>query len=104
MKMETGSTAGTAVLRGLYNFVAASLLAGITAYMGVGVMITGNMENAGVAESDRIVFAVLTGILGGLGALGFRGGAEGLYDANRDAKIAEGSEAPKPSDVGQPNA
>lgn len=104
LPMNTGSTAGTAALRGLYNFVCSAVVAGITSYMGVGVLITGNMAAAGVSERDRIVFGTLTGILAGMGALGFRGAAEGLYDANRDAQIAAGKQEPKPSDVGQPNS
>lgn len=104
LPMHTGSTAGTAALRGLYNFFCTFVTAAITSYMGVGIVITGNMAAAGVSERDRIVFSVLTGILAGMGALGFRGAAEGLYDTNRDAKIHSGEEEPKPSDVGQPNA
>lgn len=100
--MNTGTTYGTAILRGLYLFVATALVAGITAYMSVGILVDGSVE-ALVDERDRIVYAVLTGALAGLGALGFRAGGEGVYDGLRDANIHAGSETAKPSDVGQPN-
>ena len=100
--MNTGTTYGTAVLRGLYLFFCTALVAGITAYMGVGILVDGSVDVL-VDERDRIVYAVLTGVLAGLGALGFRAGAEGVYDGLRDANVNAGNEAPKPSDVGQPN-
>ena len=81
--MNVDSTFGTAILRGLYNFFCTACVAGITAYLGVAALIQGSLENAGVSSTDRLVFAILTGLLSGFGALGFRGGIEGLYDANR---------------------
>lgn len=85
MNMTTDTTTGTAVLRGLYAFVAAALTAGITAYLGIATVVEVPLEAVGVSERDRIVYAVLTGVLAGLGALGWRAGAEGIVDARRQA-------------------
>jgi hypothetical protein len=104
LPMNTGSTAGTAALRGLYIFLGTALVAGIGFFMSFPAMVNSVVPGeVDIADANRIVYSILTGILSGLGPLGFRSGAEGLYDANRDAKVAAGQEEPKPSDVGQPN-
>lgn len=96
--MNTNNTFTTAILRGFYTFLAAAVLAGITAYQGVAVIVDANLDNVGVSERDRITYAILTGIVAGLGALGIRAGVEGVYDSSRDSKGEV-----LPSDVGQPN-
>lgn len=104
LPMNTGSTAGTAVLRGFYNWFCTALVAGIMFYMSFPAMVNSVVDGkVDIASTERIVYSVLTGIVAGMGALGFRGAGEGLYDANRDAQVNAGTQAAKPSDVGQPN-
>lgn len=68
--LNTGSTLGTAVLRGIYVAVVAGLIAGITTYQ----------------TTDDEKAAILTGALAFLGALGVRGGIEGIADTSRQEK------------------
>lgn len=97
--MDRTSTLGTAILRGLYNFLCTSLVAGITAYLGFSSLIDDAAQSVGgISDRDIVVYSVLTGLLAGLGALGFRAGIEGQYDARRAA--APGGPEIKPADVG----
>ena len=94
--MDRGSTLGTAILRGLYAFLCTSLVAGITAYLGFSSLINDSAQaSGGISDRDIVVYAVLTGLLAGFGALGFRAGVEGQYDAGRAAAVDM-----KPGDVG----
>lgn len=97
--MNTGTTFGTALLRGLLLFVATLVVTAATTYLGTGMLIDSSMERAGVSERDRIVFAVLTGLIAAFTPFMGRVGVEGTYDGLRDAKGDV-----KPSDVGQQNA
>src|SRR5688572_13628154 len=96
--MTTGTTFGTALLRGLLTFVATFFVTAATAYLGVGVVVERTLENVGVSERDRIVYAVLSGLIVAFTPFVTRVGVEGTYDGLRDAKGDV-----KPSDVGQPN-
>jgi hypothetical protein len=80
--LNTGTTMGTAVLRGLYNAAGTGAAAFLTCYA-----TTHDIETA----------AIVAGITA-LGALGFRSGIEGVADAIRDARGRV-----LPGDVGQPN-
>lgn len=94
--MNTASTLGTAILRGFYNFVCTTLVAGITAYLGFSSLISDSAQAVGgISDRDIVVYSALTGILAGLGALGFRAGIEGQFDARRSANVDM-----KSSDVG----
>jgi hypothetical protein len=94
--VNTGSTLGTAILRGFFNFICTTLVAGITAYLGFSSLIDDSAQAVGnISDRDIVVYSVLTGLLAGLGALGFRAGVEGQYDARRSANVDM-----KPSDVG----
>lgn len=94
--MNTGSTLGTAILRGVYNFVLTALVAGITAYLGFSSLIDDSAQAVGgISDRDIVIYSILTGLLAGAGALGFRAGVEGQYDAGRAANVEM-----KPSDVG----
>lgn len=76
--MNTTTTWGTAILRGLYTAILSGLAAGVTAY----------------ATTDDEKGAILTGVIAALAALGFRGGIEGTFDsARQDASDV------RPSDV-----
>jgi hypothetical protein len=76
--MTAGSVMMTAILRGFYNFICTSAAAGITSYLSMMAVLPDSTSN-----DDILQIAVLTGALAGLAALGFRGGAEGLFDRNR---------------------
>jgi LytS/YehU family sensor histidine kinase len=76
--MNTSSTFTTAILRGVYVAVVVGLIAGLSAYK----------------VDHQTTSDIITGLLAGLGALGIRGGVEGVVDANRQAKGAV-----SPSDV-----
>ena len=80
--LNTGSTFGTAVLRGVYLAVGAGGLAFLGAW----------------AATDDLKAPLSAGGIAALTALGFRSGVEGVVDAHRDAtgKVLS-------SDVGQPN-
>ena len=65
--MNIGSTLGTAILRGLYLAIGTGLLSGLITY----------------STTDDAKAAIITGLITALGALGFRGGGEGMYDASR---------------------
>jgi len=65
--VNIGSTLGTAILRGIYMALGTGLLSGLTTY----------------STTDDEKAAIITGAITALIALGFRGGGEGLYDANR---------------------
>jgi hypothetical protein len=77
--LNTGTTMGTAVLRGLYNAVGTGAAAFLTCY---------------ATTDDAKTAAIVAGITA-LGALGFRGGIEGAADAIRDARCDV-----RPGDVG----
>lgn len=68
----------SALVRGLYLFMGTTIFAAITSYLAAAAVLP-----ADVSKSDTVTVAVLSGILAGLGALGFRGGAEGMYDRQR---------------------
>lgn len=87
--MNTDSTFGTAVLRGAYNFVGTAMTAGITCYLAMQGVVGDTVSTGDIRE-----VSVLTGLLGGLAALGFRGGVEGFVDNRRQNKNDV-----KPSDV-----
>jgi hypothetical protein len=65
--MNIGSTLGTAILRSFYLAAGAGLVAFLPAW----------------AVTDQLKAPLISGALGALWALGFRGGGEGLYDAQR---------------------
>jgi len=97
--MDRGSTLGTAILRGFYNFICTTAVATITAYLGFSSLIDDSAQVVGdISDRDILVYSILTGLLAGLGALGFRAGVEGQYDARRSA--AAGGPDMKPGDVG----
>ena len=97
--MDGKSTLGTAILRGFYNFICTALVAGITTYLSLTSLIDDAAQAVGdISDKDIIVVSVLTGLLGGLAALGFRAGIEGQYDARRAS--APGGPDMKPADVG----
>ena len=77
LPMNTSSTTGTAVLRGIYNFIGTSLAAALSTYIATGAVIDS------VSRSDKIESAAIIGLISGLAALGFRSGVEGSYDAAR---------------------
>jgi hypothetical protein len=70
--MNTSSTFTTAILRGVYVAVVVGLIAGLSAYK----------------VDHQTTSDIITGLLAGLGALGIRGGVEGVVDANRKARSA----------------
>ncbi len=78
--MNATTPFSTAIVRGLYNALGAGGVALLTTYQ-----VTHRWEDA-----------LIVGGITALGALGFRGGAEGLYDSGRDkaGKVSAG-------DVGQ---
>jgi hypothetical protein len=75
--VATGSPSSTmwvAIVRSLWSAVAAGIIAGITAYQ--------TMEGT-MPEEDALKKAMLVGALAVLGPIAARGGAEGLWDSNR---------------------
>lgn len=71
-------TERAALVRGLYNALGTFLVTFLTAY----------------ATTDDVRASAITGAIAALGVLGFRAGAEGMYDSHR-AKTGN----VKPSDV-----
>jgi hypothetical protein len=67
--MNIGSTLGTAILRGIYMAVGAGLGAALPVYA--------------VVDTPPWKPIIVAGVGAALVALGFRGGVEGLYDADR---------------------
>jgi hypothetical protein len=75
--VNTGSPSSTvwvAIVRSLWSAVAAGVIAGVTAYQ--------TMEGT-MPEEDALKKAMLVAVLAVLGPIAARGGAEGLWDANR---------------------
>jgi hypothetical protein len=86
--VDRTSTLGTAILRGAYNFVCTTAVAAITAYLAFSSLIDDSAQAVGdISDRDIVVYSVLTGLLAGFTALGFRAGVEGKYDANRAANV-----------------
>lgn len=77
--MNTGTTLSTAILRSVYLAIGSGLLTALGVW----------------ATTDEWKPVVIAGGIAALTALGFRGGAEGVFDANRAARLDQ-----KPSDVG----
>jgi len=73
------ATEKAALIRGLYNALGTFLVTFLTAY----------------ATTDDVRASAITGAITALGVLGFRGGAEGLYDSHRQK-----TGAVTPADVG----
>lgn len=69
LSMNTSTTMGTAVLRGAYLAVGTFLVGFLPAY----------------AVTDELKGPLIAGGMAALFALGFRGGLEGGFDANRQA-------------------
>jgi hypothetical protein len=90
--LNASTTMGTAVLRGFYNFIGTGATGAITCYLAMQSVVGDQVSNG-----DVRTVSILTGILAGLAALGFRGGVEGIADSKRQA---EGDVTP--ADV-QPN-
>lgn len=88
LSMNTGTTMGSAVLRSVYLALGSFAVAFLPAW----------------AVTDELKGPIISGGLAALWALGFRGAVEGGFDTSRDAEIAAGNRAPRPADVGQPNA
>lgn len=80
--MNTSTALGTAILRSVYLAIGMFLLAFLPAY----------------AVTDELKGPLIAGGLSALGALGFRGFGEGIFDEHRNA-----TGDAKPSDVGQPD-
>lgn len=78
--LNSGSTLGTAILRGAYLAVGTFLVGFLPAY----------------AATDDLKGPLIAGGMGALFALGFRGGVEGLSDKSRDERGRV-----LPGDVGQ---
>jgi hypothetical protein len=77
--MNRESTFGTALLRGFYLAVGSFLVVALPVW----------------ATTDEWKPIVIAGGMAALASLGFRGVAEGMYDANRAKNLDQ-----KPSDVG----
>ena len=77
--MNAQTTFGTALLRGLYLAVGTFLVGFLPAW----------------AATDNLKGPIIAGGMSALFAMGFRGIAEGKYDAGRAAKVDQ-----KPGDVG----
>ena len=92
--VATGSPSSTmwvAIVRSLWSAVAAGVIAGVTAYQ--------TMEGT-MPEEDALKKALLVAVLAVLGPIAARGGAEGLWDANRqktgNASPADVTPSPTP--------
>lgn len=84
--MNTGSTLGTAILRGAYNALCTFLVVFATNYLAL----RGDLDRGDSLEVSALVAAIAA-----MGVLGFRAGIEGRFDAGRSARAAQ-----EPSDVG----
>lgn len=77
--MNTASTFGTALLRGIYLAIGSGVLTALLVW----------------ATTDEWKPVIIAGGVSALTALGFRAGGEGIYDARRAAAVNQ-----KSSDVG----
>jgi len=84
--VNTNSTFSTALLRGLYVAVVVGLIAGLTV----------------LQQSANTRNAIITGLLSFLGALGVRGGIEGVSDSARQKSGNVSNSDVQPGSGGNP--
>ena len=81
--MGVGAVQLAALARGVWIFVGTLAVTTITTYFGIGSLIEGSLNAAGVSEQDRILYALGMGIISAFGAFGIRAGYEGRVDTVR---------------------